>query len=237
MRPRSRREIMQSIIAVQQAPARRRRAVLRGLLGLAIAAAAGAWAWQHRSALLAEAKANGRFWEHLAASLAAALPGQGQTPADGGAPAAAAPQAAMPAPATPAAPALSTGTAAQPLQPNFWKVCGQAYDLFSLRPVAKARVTFASSSSPERYRVLTDKAGRYCLRLALLSEGGYAVEVRHRDYLENYLDESDPPYRQQALSRRREAAELMREAEVLHVPVLPPENEFKFEHDLVLLPR
>jgi len=236
---------MRGIIALQQAPIRRRRQLMRwaALAGLVIVSAP--LGWQHRKQLAGagrSAKAFAVSWLGLDE-----LPGQppGQAPAQSSSPSPvrveppsliSAPPAAAPIPA----PAARTDNPAPPVpqaRPDYWAIRGLVYDLYSLKPVSGARVTFVSRATGERLIARTDSAGHYSLKAPRLSTGGYDVTVRHPRYQDNYLDENEPPYRQMGLERRREAGTLILQSEVLHVPFLPPPDEDHPWLDLVLMPR
>ena len=243
MRPRSRREIIQSIIAIRQAPARRKRAVARvAVLGIVLAAA-GFFGWRARAGLLdraLQAKASITAWmgkSHDVLGLSgsdAPPPAAGpQSPAQPVPDPAAAPDAGRLPPPTPAA----AGTPAAVPARNDWSVRGLVYDLFTLKPVAGARVTFTSRESGQVIVARSDAAGRYGLRLPRVSSGGYDVAVRQKRYQQTYLEENEPPYRSMSGERRQEAASQLLQSAVLHVPFLPAPEEETVEHDLVLLPR
>jgi hypothetical protein len=254
MRPRSRPEIMRGIIALQQAPIRQRRALTRWAVLVGLVIAGGPLGWYYRRELAIgyrSAKAFAITWlgldEHLSGPSQA--PAQSQKtasprPAISGPPS---PQAEPPslvsaAPAAVAAPAPTLGADAQPPsvkapRPDYWEVRGLVYDLYSLKPVSGAQVSFVSHETGERLAARTDRAGHYSLKAPRLSSGGYDVTVRHPLYQDNYLDENDPPYRQMGLERRQDAGTLFLQSEVLHVPFLPPLDEGHPGLDLVLMPR
>ncbi len=246
MRPRSRREIIQSIIAIRQAPTRRRRMAARTAFFGVVLTATGFFGWRARADLLdrvLQAKASITAWmgkshdvlglsEHDAPPSAPPAAGS-QSPAQPVPDHAAAPDARRLPPPTPAA----AGTPAAAPARNDWSVRGLAYDLFTLKPVAGAQVSFTSRDSGEVFRARSDAAGRYGLRLPRVSSGGYDIAVRHIRYQQIYLEENEPPYRSMSGERRQEAASQMLQSAVLHIPFLPAPEEQTVEHDLVLLPR
>lgn len=118
-----------------------------------------------------------------------------------------------------------------------WAISGLAYGLLDLQPAAGALVTFTDKNSGKVFKAATNVKGRYALMLPAIDEGGYAVAVRHKWYRENFLDEMDPPYNHQSLARREEAAQMMQETAVLHVPVLLGKEESALDLNLVLLPK
>lgn len=147
---------------------------------------------------------------------------------------------AAPAAAPLPAVAASTGPAApaaKPPRPDYWLIRGLVYDLYSLKPVSGAQVSFVSHSTGEKLLASTDRTGHYSLKASRLSSGGYDVTIRHPRYHDNYLDENDPPYRQLGLERRKDAGTLFLQSDVLHVPFLPPFDEDRPWLDLVLMPR
>jgi len=246
MRPRSRREIIQSIIAIQQAPTRRRRTAARAAVLGVILAAAGFFGWRARADLLdraLRAKASIPAWmgkSHDVLGLSGSDAPQPAPPAAGlqslaqpGPDHAAAPDAGR---LPPPAPAAAETPAAAPARSD-WSVRGLVYDLFTLKPVAGARVTFTSRESGQVIVTRSDAAGRYSLLLPRVSAGGYDITVRHGRYQQTYLEENEPPYRSMSDERRQEAASQLLQSAVLHVPFLPAPEEETVEHDLVLLPR
>lgn len=139
-----------------------------------------------------------------------------------------------------ARPTTQAGEASTPAAPQeapapaVWTISGQAYDLFSLKPVAGAKVTFQDSSG-KRYRATTGASGRYRARLPRPLQGGYAISVKRAGYRDDYLEEGDPPFRKQSEGRREDAAYQAAESTVLHVPVTAGEDG-SLREDLVLIP-
>jgi hypothetical protein len=238
---------MRGILWIQQAPARRRRKTLRLLIFLSAAAICGGLAWVNRSELAAHLQwVRGAADSWLVRHRNALGLSESASPAKGIAAnnqiavvPAAAPAVAAPAtaPAISVAAATATIPAAPHAQSAWFLVRGRVYDLISLKPVIGAQVNFISHSSGETIKSHTDAAGRYSLRLPRNIAGGYDVEIRHKDYRHDYLEENEPPYRVQSLGRRQEAASLLLESAVLHVPFLPSESEDEAQYDLILLPR
>jgi hypothetical protein len=247
MRPRYRPEIMRGIIEMRQAPVRIRRRILRGLALAAALIVGGPLGWRHRAALGAHYRAAKSFavtWLGLDQE-----PSKKPAPASGAQPAAPAPASeaaslvtALPAPAPAPASAFSAqgSSATAPVKPppsDHWALRGLVYDLYTLKPVAKAELTFASRGTGERLRARTDREGHFSLRLSKVSSGGYDIAVRHPRYLDNYLEENEPPYKTMSLERRQEAGTLFMQSEVLHVPYLPLPDEDRPWLDLVLMPQ
>ena len=245
IRPRSRPEIMRGIIELRQAPARRRRMIIRGAVIAAALIAGGPLGWRHRAELGVHYRAAKSFavtWLGLDQA-----PVPKPAPASGAQPAAPAPASeesslvtALPKPAPVPAFSAQQSSATAPVKPppsDHWAVRGLVYDLYTLKPVAKAELTFASRGTGERLRARTDREGHFSLRLSKVSSGGYDITVRHPRYLDNYLEENEPPYKTMSLSRRQEAGTLFLQSEVLHVPYLPLPDEDRPWLDLVLMPR
>ncbi len=227
---------MRGIIAVQQAPIRRRRKITRWAVLAGLAIAGGALGWQHRRELIntcrsAKAFVLARIDEYLHGQPQSTPPAQAEPPS-----LVSAPPAAAPAPA-PTSHADTPPPPIKPSQPGYWTVRGLVYDLYSLKPVSGARVTFVSRATGKRLLARTDSAGHYCLKAPQLSTRGYDVTVRHPRYQSNYLDENEPPYRQMGPERRQEAGNLFLQSEVLHMPFLPPPDEDHPWLNLVLMPR
>lgn len=116
-----------------------------------------------------------------------------------------------------------------------WTVRGEVYDLLRLSPVSGARLTFTSRDSGGSAAAVTGPDGRYSVALPKLESGGYELSVRHKRY-GGYLEDAQPPFRDQGEAKRREALAAFSGSAVLHVPLLPPMEEDSVEHDLVLLP-
>ncbi|MDD5629384.1 MAG: carboxypeptidase-like regulatory domain-containing protein [Elusimicrobia bacterium] len=236
MRPRDRAEILRGVLDLQQAPLRRRRAVLSGALLAGLVSVGGLLFWFQRAELGGACRSSWSFaleWlgleEHFHSR------SQAQAPASR--PAEPSSLVSAPAAAAPAAPAAARPAGAKPARPDYWLVRGLVYDLYSLKPVSGAQLSFVSRANGEELLALTDHTGHYSLKAARLSSGGYDVAVRHPRYQDNYLDENDPPYRTLSLERRHYAGSLFLQSQVLHVPFLPPFDEDRPWLDLVLMPR
>jgi hypothetical protein len=241
LRPRSRPEIMRGIIELKQGPVRRRRALLRAIAALGLAVGAVLAVWDQRARLAPHVRAFKSF--------AVTWLGLDQYPFKT-APEPAAPQSAPPAaeapslvaapPPSAALPAeadISTAAAGQPARPDYWALRGHIYDLYSLKPVAQAALTFTSRATGEVLSSRTNAAGDFSLRLPRIAEGGYDITVRHPRYLDNFLEENSPPYKTMSPDRRQRAGSLLLQTEVLHVPYLPLPDEDRPQLELVLLPR
>lgn len=137
------------------------------------------------------------------------------------------------APATAPPPEFHKSRAAFPAK---WKISGRVYDLLTLEPVAGASVTFTNQETGKRHSAKTGKDGRYSLVLPSLKEGAYAPDVAHPAYRAGFLEDGEVPYKEQGESRRIEAAQLLRENVIMHVPVSPPEGEGALTYDAVLTP-
>jgi hypothetical protein len=235
---------MRGIIEMQHAPIRNRRNLTRWAVIVGLFLAGGPPGWYYRRELADRSRSAKNFaiaWLGLDEYLKGAPPSQ--APAKKTAPPPAEPAslvAALPAAAPTPAPARSADapkTPAQPARPDYWAVRGLVYDLYSLKPISGAQVSFVSHDTGTRLTARTDNDGHYSLKAPRLSSGGYDVAVRHPRYQDNYLDENDPPYRQMGPERRKDAGALFLQSEVLHVPFLPSMDEDHPWLDLVLMPR
>lgn len=117
-----------------------------------------------------------------------------------------------------------------------WLVKGQVYDLLSLKPVRSARLVFTKKSTGQAFTVKAGADGRYSVQLPPGGEGGYELEASHPLYRPSYLEETEPPYKRQSEARRVEAARLIINSEVLHVPLQMPEGASELVYDVVLSP-
>lgn len=122
-------------------------------------------------------------------------------------------------------------------KPSGWKVEGQVYDLFSLKPLPNTRIVFQDKNTGDAHSASTDGKGRYALYLPKVRDGGYEVTVARRGYSDTFLEEMAPPYRSQSAQRRQEAADQLSESAVLHVPLLPEYEAEAVPYDLILFPR
>ena len=117
-----------------------------------------------------------------------------------------------------------------------WTIFGKAYDLFSLKPLAGAVITFRSKYSEEDFTVKTDRDGNYTATMPPQESHGYNVTISHRRYRSEFLDEMRPPYHTLNLGRREDAAMLMNTTAVLHVAIFLTEDEPEFRYNFVMLP-
>lgn len=240
LRQRDRNEIFRGIRQLQeeQKSARRKPYIVTGAV-LAVAVL-GAVAY--------------RFGPQLQALL---NPPRQAAPAPSAAPAPApAPETATPAPAPEPTPAPETaaprsdemppelarmyarkkaGLPEETAQAEAWTVRGQAYDLLSLKPIKGVQLIFTSAAG-KNFAAKTGADGRYSIKLPPAAEGGYRLEAAHPGYRPSFLEETDPPYKRQSEARRVEAARLIINSEVLHVPLQMPEGASEAVYDLVLSP-
>jgi hypothetical protein len=229
LRPLSRKEMMRGL---QQVRKKSRPGV--GLpLAVTAAVCLGGYAFLHREQLGAPA---------------AAVVGAAPATAPAAAPAADAPQEAPPPDSLGSGvtvlsrglAALGVGTSAEAghkkrsARPDRWGVHGHVYDLMSVKPIVGARLVFQDRESGKAYAAKTDARGAYRVSLPKLKEGGYDLTVNQRGY-RSFLEEMSPPYRNQSRARRLEAREQALQSEVLHVPLLPEQNDEDVQHDLVML--
>lgn len=264
MRGRTRHEMMQGLQAPKKLAKSRRRLVL----GLLSVAAAGAGFWQLRVELGARKAAaplaapepaaatpvdastatasesggpsadpeaappttepapppNEAFLAELRQQLAQTPPAAGRAPQAPSGDAEIAPQ---PAP----------GAATEPIEGD-WKVSGKVYELITLKPVARARVVFASRLSGKDHPVRTDAKGAYSVSIPKLGESGYDVGFSHPLYRDDWIEEAEhTPYHKQGLARREEAAFQLGSSAILHVPYLPDPKQDALELNLIVFPK
>lgn len=102
-------------------------------------------------------------------------------------------------PAAPEVPAVP----APPPPPAKWTFEGRVYDMMSLKPVKGAVLLFMTQSEEETFEANTDDQGRY--RIVVPSRPrGFKIVVDHVDYISEYFDEADPPYRSWTTAKRRQ---------------------------------
>ncbi|MFH2202112.1 MAG: carboxypeptidase-like regulatory domain-containing protein [Elusimicrobiota bacterium] len=118
-----------------------------------------------------------------------------------------------------------------------WTIGGEVYDLLSLKPVKGAQLVFTDKAKGSRYKTKTDAKGRYTIKLPKLKDDGYELVVKHRRYRGVYLEEeTSRPLKRQDRESRLETYDAFSRTAILHVPLLPPEDQHTVRHDLVLLP-
>ena len=103
---------------------------------------------------------------------------------------------------TPAPVPTPIGIPAPPLK-DAWTFEGLVYDLITLRPVPQAQVSFRGLGSTDFSDTVTDAKGRFKIILAPAAGGGYNLTAKHPDYLDGYIDEMDPPLKEDELDERR----------------------------------
>lgn len=121
-------------------------------------------------------------------------------------------------------------------QAPVWNVSGTVFDLLTLKPAAGARLLFTDLARGKKHAVSADRQGRYRAALPKLLGGGYDLEVRHTAYDGVYVEDSQPSFRAQSKEEREEAYGSFKRTNILHVPLLPPEEQDDVVHDLALLP-
>lgn len=141
-----------------------------------------------------------------------------------------APAPAEPAPDVPAepAPALEPGLPPEPAvapqeappavpapapAPAEWRLEGKVSDMLSMKPVKGAVLLFMTPEEDETYEARSDGTGRWQLTLPARKDG-YKLVIDHSDYIADYFDETDPPYRTWTQARRRQ----LRAAKPAHRP-------------------
>lgn len=125
-------------------------------------------------------------------------------------------------------------TEALPLAPQEWLVRGKVYDLLTLSPVARCKLVLTDKVSGKRFAARTGTDGRYSVKLPPLSEGGYSVTLLLGNRAWPFLEEMDPPYRQQDRNRRESSLELLTSPSLVHVPIMLPGGQAELDYDLVV---
>ncbi len=122
-----------------------------------------------------------------------------------------------------------------PPPPPEWRISGRTYDLLSLKSVPEAKISFTHARTGETFRAKTDAAGNFEIILPPVSEGGYKVSVSRKGYSKDFLEEMDPPYHSQSLSRRKDSLELLSQSAMLHVPILLGSPREGARYDMALI--
>ena len=222
LRPRSRQEIFRGMrrLSQEEKAQRRRPFLIAGAVLAAVAAGFGAYAYrQRRPPAVAQVAPS----QVEAPKAAESFPSMQESPEP---------------PQYSAQPPGEYQRAAGETRPKgLWTVRGRAYELTTLEAAAGAQLIFTERNRGQVFKTTTKKNGSYKIRLPRAAESGYVVTVRHKNRRADYLDEMEPPYERQSRNRRLEAAQMMSQASVLHVPLLPPEHEEPLVYNLVLLSR
>lgn len=138
---------------------------------------------------------------------------------------------------SPSKTSLSDSSGAEEAPENQWTINGRVYELLSLKGVAGARLTFTDKNDGHAFKSVTKADGSYKIALPRMQDGGYEVTVSHKDHRPDYLDEMEPAYDHQSRSRRLEAAQMLAQTGMLHVPLLPPEKGSTLEYNIILVTR
>lgn len=97
-------------------------------------------------------------------------------------------------PAAPAAPVAAE-----------WAFEGKVTDLLSMKPVKGAVLLFMTQAEDETFEAKSDEKGRFTVKLpARKGNDGYKLVIDHPEYIAEYFDETDPPYRTWTQARRRQ---------------------------------
>lgn len=160
-----------------------------------------------------------------------ASPAQAITPADVLASRAAMPRIIPDAP-PPEAPSATAGAAAEDIGAREWVFSGRLRDFLSLKPVS-ATLVFDDFRSGKQKTVLSDRRGRFRVRLPVAEGDGYYLKVSQGGYLDRYdLDGADAA--RLPMERRRERAAVAARS-VQRIPLSPP-AEGRLELDVLLVP-
>lgn len=152
----------------------------------------------------------------------------------------AAPAAPEPAPALPAAPETpgQGGPIAAPAEPSpapapapaEWSFEGRVTDILTMKPVKGAVLLFMTQAEDETFEARSDAKGHWSLKVPVRKDG-FKLVIDHPEYIAEYFDEADPPYRTWTLAKRRQ----LRAAKPSHKPWKAAGAE-AFRRDLLLFP-
>lgn len=110
------------------------------------------------------------------------------------------------APAEPAAPAPAPA-------PAEWVLEGKVTDILTMKPVRGAVFLFMTQAEDETYEAKSDAQGRWSVKVPPRKDG-YKLFVDHPEYISEYFDETDPPYKTWTMAKRRQ----LRAAKPAHKP-------------------
>lgn len=116
-----------------------------------------------------------------------------------------------PAPAEPSAPGSGGPIAAAPEPvaapsapaPAEWVFEGKVTDILTYKPVRGAVLLFMTQAEDETYEAKSDAKGLWSVKLPPRKDG-YKLVVDHAEYIAEYFDETEPPYRTWTLPKRRQ---------------------------------
>lgn len=148
-------------------------------------------------------------------------PAAPETPFDPNPPGSGGPVAA--APEAPAAPPAAPAAAE-------WAFEGKVSDVLSMKPVKAAVLLFMTHGEDETYEARSDGQGRWTVKLPARKDG-YKLVIDHPDYIAEYFDETEPPYRTWTQARRRQ----LRAAKPSHKPWFAPGAD-PVRRDVLLFP-
>lgn len=126
------------------------------------------------------------------------------------------------APETPAAPAVPVVSE--------WAFEGKVSDILSMRPVKGAVLLFMTPDEDETFEARSDDSGRWQIKLPTRKDG-YKLVIDHSEYIADYFDETEPPYRTWTQARRRQ----LRAAKPAHAPWKAPDAS-PLRRDVLLFP-
>lgn len=126
------------------------------------------------------------------------------------------------APEAPAAPAAPVAVE--------WHFEGKLSDILSMKPVKGAVLLFMTQAEDETFEARSDAKGRFEVKLAARRDG-YKLVIDHAEYIADYFDETEPPYRSWTQARRRQ----LRAAKPSHKAWFAPSAD-TVRRDVLLFP-
>jgi hypothetical protein len=128
--------------------------------------------------------------------------------------------------------AVPEAPAAPPAAPAAaeWAFEGRVSDVLSMKPVKGAVLLFMNQAEDETFEARTDAKGQFSKKLPA-RKNGYKLVIDHPEYIAEYFDETDPPYRTWTQARRRQ----LRAAKPSHEPWKAPGAD-PVRRDVLLFP-
>lgn len=111
-----------------------------------------------------------------------------------------------------------------------WSFEGQVSDILSMKPIKGAVLLFTNQAEDETFEARSDAKGRFAMKLPA-RKNGYKLVVDHPEYIAEYFDETEPPYRSWTQARRRQ----LRAAKPVHEPWKAPGAD-PVRRDILLFP-
>ncbi|MCX5794737.1 MAG: carboxypeptidase regulatory-like domain-containing protein [Elusimicrobia bacterium] len=116
-----------------------------------------------------------------------------------------------------------------------WKLRGFVYDLVTLQPVPRCKITLSDVDTNANFETATDASGRYRAILPPLPERGYLIEISASGYVKAYLDPGTEGVRNKPAGQRQDLCKELGPA-VLQPASLQPHGADPLVTDFFIAP-